>query len=143
FAALRRGEQPIEAELRRLLSQRGLLGRLLRGLFRLVSRSWHLYPLGFLFGLGFDTATEIGVLGVSAAQATHGLPIATIMVFPALFTAGMALVDTLDAVLMTGAYRWAAVEPLRKLYYNMAITLTSVVVAVAIGGLELIGLSTG
>jgi high-affinity nickel-transport protein len=140
FAALKRGEAPAESELRRLLEKRGLLGRVLRGVFGLITRSWHMYLVGFLFGLGFDTATEIGVLALSAAEASHGLPLAAIMVFPALFTAGMALVDSLDAVLMAGAYRWAATEPARKIYYNLTVTLTSVVVAVAIGGVELLGL---
>jgi len=143
FRALRRGEAPAESELRRLLAKRGLLGRLLRGVFALIGRSRHMYLVGFLFGLGFDTATEIGVLGLSAAEASHGLPLAAIMVFPALFTAGMALVDTLDAVLMAGAYRWASVEPARKIYYNMTVTLASVVVAAAIGGIELLGLYSG
>ncbi len=143
LARLRRGDQSIDAELTRLLAQRGLLGRLLRRLFRLVSKSWHLYPLGFLFGLGFDTATEIGVLGVSAAQASDGLPLRTIMIFPALFTAGMVLVDTLDAILMGGAYRWAAADPVRKLWYNLAITLFSVLAAMAIGAVELFGLFCG
>jgi high-affinity nickel-transport protein len=143
FLALRRGEQPVEAELTRLLAQRGLIGRLLRGLFRLIAKSWQMYPLGFLFGLGFDTATEIGLLAVSAAQAAKGLPLPAIMVFPALFTAGMALVDSLDGVMMAGAYRWAAAEPLRRLYYNLAVTSLSVVVAVAIGGIEVIGLIIG
>ena len=141
--AVRGGARPAaDAELTRLLAKRGLISRLLRGVFRLIAKSWHMYPLGFLFGLGFDTATEIGVLAMSAAQASHGLPLAAIMVFPALFTAGMALVDTLDALLMVGAYGWAAVEPLRKLYYNIVVTLTSVVVAAAIGGIELLGLFT-
>ena len=142
-AALKRGVQPGDPKLDRLLSQRGLMGRMLRGLFRLVSQSWHMYPIGFLFGLGFDTATEIGVLGVSAAQASYGLPFATIIVFPALFAAGMALVDTLDAIMMAGAYRWAASDPSRRLYYNLAITLTSIVVAAGIGSVELLGLTVG
>lgn len=137
--AARNGNRPEAAGLAPLLAQRGILGRLLRGLFRLISKSWHMYPLGFLFGLGFDTATEIAVLAVAAAQASHALPLATVMVFPALFAAGMALVDTLDSVLMTGAYRWASVEPLRKLYYNAAITLMSVLVAMAIGAAQLAG----
>jgi len=143
FSALQRGEAPAELEIRRLLAKRGLLGRLLRGVFGLITRSWHMYLVGFLFGLGFDTATEIGVLGLSAAEASHGLPLAAIMVFPALFTAGMALVDTLDAMLMAGAYRWASAEPSRRLYYNLAVTLLSVVVAIAIGGVELLGLWAG
>jgi high-affinity nickel-transport protein len=140
FGALRRGGAPVESELRRLLAKRGLLGRLLRGLFGLITRSWHMYLVGFLFGLGFDTATEIGVLALSAVEASHGLPLAAIMVFPALFAAGMALVDTLDAMLMDGAYRWASIEPARKLYYNLTVTLTSIVVAAAIGAIELLGL---
>jgi nickel/cobalt transporter (NiCoT) family protein len=109
-------------------------------MFRLISRSWHMYPLGFLFGLGFDTATEIGVLGIAAAQASKGLPIWSIMVFPALFTAGMSLVDTTDGVLMLGAYGWAFTKPIRKLYYNLTITFVSVLVAVLIGGIEALGL---
>jgi nickel/cobalt transporter (NiCoT) family protein len=99
-----------------------------------------MYPLGFLFGLGFDTATEIGLLGISAAQAVKGLSIWSILGFPALFTAGMTLVDTSDGVVMLGAYGWAFVNPLRKLIYNLTITLISVVVAVVVGGIEVLGL---
>jgi len=99
-----------------------------------------MYPLGFLFGLGFDTATEIGLLGISAAEAARGLSIWSILVFPALFTAGMSLVDTSDGVLMVGAYGWAFVNPLRKLYYNLTITLVSVIIAVAVGAIEALGL---
>jgi high-affinity nickel-transport protein len=107
FQRVRRGKTYSEEELNVFLSSRGLFGRLLRGLFRLISRSWHMYPLGFLFGLGFDTATEIGVLGISAAEASKGLSVWSILVFPALFTAGMSLVDSSDGVLMVGAYGWA------------------------------------
>jgi nickel/cobalt transporter (NiCoT) family protein len=99
-----------------------------------------MYPLGFLFGLGFDTASEIGLLGISAAQAAKGLPIWSILVFSALFTAGMSLVDTSDGVLMLGAYGWAFVNPVRKLFYNLTITFISVVVAVLVGGIEALGL---
>jgi high-affinity nickel-transport protein len=123
-----------------LLNNRGLLARLFRPLFRLISRSWHMLPLGFLFGLGFDTATEVGLLGISATQAGQGMSIWSIMVFPALFAAGMALIDTSDGVLMLGAYNWAFVRPIRKLYYNLIITAVSVVVAVLIGGIEGLGL---
>jgi nickel/cobalt transporter (NiCoT) family protein len=101
-----------------------------------------MYPLGFLFALGFDTATEIGLLGISAAEASKGLSIWSILVFPALFTAGMSLVDTSDGVLMVGAYGWAFMNPLRKLYYNLTITAISVVVAVAVGAIEALGLVT-
>lgn len=99
-------------------------------------------PLGFLFGLGFDTATEISILGISATEAARGVSMWSIMVFPALFAAGMTLVDTTDGILMLGAYDWAYVKPMRKLYYNLTITSVSVVVAVVIGsieGLRLIG----
>jgi nickel/cobalt transporter (NiCoT) family protein len=91
-----------------------------------------MYPLGFLFGLGFDTATEIGVLAISATQATRGLPLWSIPVFPLLFTAGMTLIDTLDSSLMAGAYGWAFVKPIRKLYYNLTITFVSVAIALLV-----------
>jgi high-affinity nickel-transport protein len=140
FRDVQRGGTFVEEDVDRLLAQRGFLGRLFRPLFRIVSRSWHMYPLGVLFGLGFDTATEIGVLGISAAEASKGLPIWSIMVFPALFTAGMSLIDTSDGVLMLGAYGWAFTTPIRKLYYNLTITLVSVLVAALIGGIEALGL---
>lgn len=128
------------AALDRMLAGRGLLVRLFRPLFRAVQQSWHLYPLGFLFGLGFDTATEIGLLGIAATQSAQGMSPWQTMVFPALFTAGMALIDTSDSVLMVGAYGWAFVEPLKKLWYNLAITGASVAVALLIGGVEALGL---
>jgi len=107
----------------------------------MIRRSWHMYPLGLLFGLGFDTATEIALLGISAAEAARGMPIWTILVFPALFTAGMSLVDTTDSILMLGAYGWAFTTPIRKLYYNLTITFVSVVVALLVGGIEALGLA--
>lgn len=140
FQRLRRGERVVDEELDALLAGRGFFARLFRRLFGVVRRSWHMYPIGFLFGLGFDTATEIGVLGISAAQAAQGMSIWAILVFPALFTAGMSLMDTLDSMLMTRAYGWAFVNPVRKLWYNLTITAASVVVAVFIGGLEALGL---
>jgi len=140
FARARRGEQIVDEDLDALLAGRGLLARIFRPVFRVVSRSWHMYPIGFLFGLGFDTATEIGLLGISATQAAQGMSFWTILVFPALFTAGMSLMDTTDSVLMTGAYGWAFVNPIRKLWYNLTITAASVVVALFIGGLEACGL---
>ena len=99
-----------------------------------------MYPLGFLFGLGFDTATEVGLLGIAASQAAQGMSPWQTLAFPALFTAGMALVDTADSILMVGAYGWAFVRPLRKLWYNLTITAASVIVALLIGGLEALGL---
>ncbi len=118
----------------------GLYSRVFRPLIGMVRHSWQMYPIGVLFGLGFDTATEIGLLGISAAQAAKGLPLWSTLVFPALFTAGMTLVDTTDGVLMLGAYGWAMVKPVRKLYYNMSITLISAAVALAVGGIEALGL---
>ncbi|CAG9245612.1 High-affinity nickel transport protein [Paraburkholderia unamae] len=118
----------------------GLLARVLRPLTRIVTKSWHMYVLGVLFGLGFDTATEIGVLGLSAASATHDLPIWSIMVFPALFTAGMTLIDTADGMLMLGVYGWALRDPARKHRYNVGVTALSAALALLIGGIEGIGL---
>jgi high-affinity nickel-transport protein len=140
FQRVRRGGAYADGELDRVLDRRGLAGRVFRRLFRLISRSWHMYPLGFLFGLGFDTSTEIALLGISASEASHGLPISSILVFPVLFAAGMSLIDTTDGVLMLGAYGWAFAHPIRKLYYNLTITAVSVVVAIGIGGIELAGL---
>ncbi len=140
FRRVRRGGAFVEEDLNHLLTERGLLGRMFRPMFRLVTRSWHMYPLGFLFGLGFDTATEIALLGIAAAEASKELPIWSIMVFPALFTAGMSLIDTTDGILMLGAYGWAFTKPIRKLYYNLTITFVSVLVAVLVGGIEALGL---
>lgn len=137
---VRRGGSLDEEALDLLLGGRGFLARLFRPLFRAITRSWHMYPLGFLFGLGFDTATEVGLLGISATQAAQGMSPWQAMVFPTLFTAGMALVDTTDSALMVGAYGWAFVNPLRKLWYNLTITAASVVVALFIGGIEALGL---
>jgi nickel/cobalt transporter (NiCoT) family protein len=140
FQAVKRGEPFAEDDFDLLLNRRGFLSRIFRPLFRLVARSWHMLAIGFLFGLGFDTATEVALFGISSAQAAKGMSFSSIMVFPALFTAGMSLVDTTDGVLMLGAYGWAFMKPIRKLYYNMTITAVSVVVAVVIGGLETLNL---
>jgi high-affinity nickel-transport protein len=118
----------------------GPLSRLLRPAFLAITRAWHMYPLGFMFGLGFDTATEVGLLGITSAQAAGGLAIWKAMAFPALFTAGMALVDTSDSILMTRAYGWAFQAPSRRLRYNLAITAASAAVAIVIGGVEALGL---
>jgi high-affinity nickel-transport protein len=140
FVKVRAGEPYVEEDLDLLLANRGLLGRVFRPMFRMITRSWHMYPLGVLFGLGFDTATEIGVLGISATEASRGLPLGALLIFPSLFAAGMSLVDTTDNILMLGAYGWAFVKPIRKLYYNLTITSVSVVVALAVGGIEALGL---
>jgi nickel/cobalt transporter (NiCoT) family protein len=140
FRHVRQGGRYLGEDFDLLLNSRGLLARWLRPLFRLIGESWHMYPLGLLFGLGFDTATEVALLGVSATMAAKGVSIWSIMLFPALFAAGMSLIDATDGILMLGAYDWAFVKPIRKLYYNLAITFTSVVVAMLIGGLETLGL---
>jgi high-affinity nickel-transport protein len=139
FQRVKSGGRYEDEDLDLLLANRGLLARIFRPVFRMIRQSWHMYPLGFLFGLGFDTATEIGVLGMSAAGAAQGMSIWSIMIFPALFTAGMTLIDTTDSVLMLGAYGWAFVKPIRKLYYNMTITFVSVVIALVVGGVEALG----
>jgi high-affinity nickel-transport protein len=140
FRIVKNGGTYAEEDLDLMLSKRGFFGRIFRHLFRLIGKSWHMYPLGFLFGLGFDTATEVGLLGISAAEASKGLSVWSILVFPALFTVGMALIDSTDGILMLGAYGWAFVKPIRKLYYNMTITFVSVLVALVIGGIEALGL---
>ena len=138
FQEARRGEDYTSQTPDALMGS-GMLGRLFRPLFRLLSYPWQMYPIGLLFGLGFDTATEVAILGVSAAAAAKGLSLQTMAIFPILFTAGMTLVDTTDGVLMVGAYGWAFIKPVRKLYYNLTITFVSVVVALLIGGIEAIG----
>ena len=138
FRQLRRGE-PLCAEATDFTGG-GVMSWLFRSTFRMINKSWHMYLVGFLFGLGFDTATEIGILGISAASASSGMSMWSILVFPALFASGMALIDTLDNMIMVGAYGWAFNKPQRKLYYNMTITGTSVVVALFIGGMEALGL---
>jgi high-affinity nickel-transport protein len=140
YRSVQRGERFSEENLDQILAQRGLLGRIFARLFRLIGHSWQMYPLGFLFGLGFDTATEVGFLGISASQVAHGLPIVSILVFPALFTAGMALMDTADGIVMLGAYGWAFMKPIRKLHYNLTMTFVSVAVALGVGGIEALSL---
>ena len=140
FRRVKNGGTYCESDLDILMANGGFFARIFRRLFSLIGRSWHMYPLGFLFGLGFDTATEIGVLGIAASQAAQGLSFWSLLIFPLLFTAGMSLVDTTDSVLMVRAYGWAFVKPIRKLYYNLTITSVSVVVALLIGSVEALGL---
>jgi nickel/cobalt transporter (NiCoT) family protein len=140
FQRARRGEPVADQELDHLLSGRGLLARMFRPLFRMVRRSWQMFPLGFLFGLGFDTATEITLFTVAGSQASDGMSFGTVMIFPALFAAGMTLIDTSDSVLMVGAYGWAFLNPIRKIWYNLTITAISALVAMLIGGIEALGL---
>lgn len=140
FQQVRQGDKYHEEEINKLMSTQGFLAKYFRRLFKVISHSWHMYPLGFLFGLGFDTATEIVLLGITASQIAHSLSFWSVLIFPALFTAGMTLIDTTDSILMVGAYGWAFVKPIRKLYYNLAITLVSVIVAFCLGAFEVLGL---
>lgn len=118
------------------LHNRGLIAKFLRPLLKSISTSVHMYPLGLLFGLGFDTASEVALLSLSAVSATNNLPFICILLLPLAFTAGMTLVDTLDGILMLGAYGWAFIKPARKLYYNLNITFISVIIALFIGSIE-------
>jgi nickel/cobalt transporter (NiCoT) family protein len=136
FQRMRRGTHDPE-ELERLLVSRGLIARVAGPLFRLIGRSWHVYPLGFLFGLGFDTASEVALLALSAGAAATAFPGWGILALPVLFAAGMSLMDTADGIFMTTAYRWAFGTPLRKIYYNLTVTGLSVVAALLIGLIEL------
>ena len=143
FRKVTRGEDYNDQTLEDFLNQRGLMARFFRPLLKMTDQSWKMYPIGVLFGLGFDTATEVGLLGIAGLEASHGLPIAYILIFPLLFMAGMMLLDTTDGILMLGAYGWAFVKPVRKLYYNMNITLVSVLVAFVVGTIEIISIISG
>ncbi|HVC12166.1 MAG TPA: HoxN/HupN/NixA family nickel/cobalt transporter [Burkholderiales bacterium] len=140
FRRVRAGGEYAEEDFNALLNKRGFFARIFRPLFRLVERSWHMIFIGFLFGLGFDTATEVSLLGIAGAEAAKGLSIWVILAFPALFAAGMALVDTTDSVLMVRAYGWAFRNPMRKLYYNLTITVVSAAVALVVAGIEALAL---
>jgi len=140
FQSFKRGGHVVREDLDQILSQGGPLVRIFRRLFRLIDRSWQMYPLGLLFGLGFDTATEVSLLGISASQAAQGLSIWSVLVFPALFTSGMSLMDTTDGLLMLGVYGHAFVKPVRKLCYNLTITFVSVLVALGVGMIDALGL---
>jgi high-affinity nickel-transport protein len=134
----RRGENLVEGGMDKFLERRGLFCNIFRNLLGLVGRSWHMYPVGLLFGLGFDTATEVGLLGIAAHQASHGLAMWPILIFPALFTAGMSLMDTVNGVLMLGAY--ASASPIRVLHYNLIVTFVTATTALIVGGIEFLGL---
>jgi high-affinity nickel-transport protein len=138
FRELRHGRYD-EAALEEQLNRRGFMNRILGGLTRSVRKAWHSYPIGALFGLGFDTATEVGLLVMAAGAAAFALPWYSIIVLPVLFAAGMCLLDTVDGVFMNAAYGWAFARPVRKVFYNLTITSISVVVALVIGSIELIG----
>lgn len=135
---LSRGRNPEDQHMTDLLDQRGLLGRLFKPVLNMVRHSWQMYFVGFLFGLGFDTASEVGILALSARSGQTGVPFWVIMLLPLLFMAGMCLIDALDGILMLGAYGWAFIQPIRKVYYNLSITLLSVLVAFVVGTYELL-----
>ncbi len=127
------------SHLEQLLGQRGLMNRLFGGrLTKLMNRSWQMYPLGLLFGLGFDTASEVGLLAMTAGASAGSLPVGAVLSLPLLFAAGMSLMDTTDGVLMCKAYDWALRNPLRKIFYNITTTGLSVAVALVIGTIELL-----
>src|ERR1700733_4880271 len=127
-----------------LLAQRGLLNRLFRGrLQKLMNHSWQMYPLGLLFGLGFDTASEVGLLAMTAGASAGALPVPAVLSMPILFAAGMILMDTTDGVLMAKAYNWAFLNPLRKIFYNLTTTGLSVAVALLVGSIELLQVMIG
>jgi high-affinity nickel-transport protein len=137
FSEMRGGQYDRERLENRLL-ERGMMSRFFGGFFRLIDSSWQMYPLGVLFGLGFDTATEIALLAIAGGVATHGVPLPAIVSLPVLFAAGMSLMDTLDGAFMTRAYGWAFSNPIRKVYYNITVTSLSIAVALAIGTVELL-----
>jgi high-affinity nickel-transport protein len=138
FREMRTGRYD-EAQLEDHLNKRGFMNRFLGGLTKSVRKAWHIYPIGVLFGLGFDTATEVGLLVLAGGAAAFNLPFYAILVLPILFAAGMCLMDTTDGVFMNAAYGWAFAKPVRKVFYNITITSISVAVALIIGTIELVG----
>ncbi len=135
-----RTQQHHEQTLEQLLANRGFMNRILKRVMVAVRKPWHMYPVGVLFGFGFDTATEISLLVLASAGAAFALPWYAILCLPILFMAGMCLFDTIDGSFMNFAYGWAFSKPVRKVYYNITVTSLSVLVAVVIGGMELLGL---
>jgi nickel/cobalt transporter (NiCoT) family protein len=141
FRQMRRGVYD-EQQLEDHLNKRGFMNRFLGPLTKSVRQPWHIYPIGVLFGLGFDTATEVGLLVLAGGAAAFNLPFYVILVLPVLFAAGMCLMDTIDGVFMNAAYGWAFAKPVRKVFYNITITSISVAVALIIGTIELVGVIT-
>jgi len=119
------------------LTAGGVMSRIFGRLFRVINHSWQMYPIGFLFGLGFDTASEVAILAISAGAAAKGLPLVAVIALPLIFAAGMSLMDTADGAFMAKAYSWAFTSPIRKVFYNLTMTSLSVFVALFIGGMEL------
>jgi high-affinity nickel-transport protein len=137
YRKMRRGEYDRDG-LEHDLTAGGLMTRMFGRLFRLIEHSWQMYPIGFLFGLGFDTASEVTFLAVSAGAAAQGLPFAAIISLPLIFAAGMSLMDTMDGAFMSKAYSWAFASPIRKVFYNLTVTSLSVFVALFVGVVELV-----
>jgi len=140
FRAMRRGHFS-DAELEHHLASRGFLVRVLRPVTRAVRKPWHMYPVGFLFGLGFDTASEVGLLALAGGAATQVLPLPAVLVLPVLFAAGMSLLDAVDGVATNAAYEWALAHPLRRVFYSLAVTSVSVALALVIGTVELLNVA--
>ncbi|MDF3284382.1 HoxN/HupN/NixA family nickel/cobalt transporter [Gordonia sp. N1V] len=139
FRAMRQGDYS-EDELEKHLNNRGFMNRILGRFMKSVTKPWQMYPIGVLFGLGFDTATEVALLVLAGSSAAAGLPWYAILCLPVLFAAGMSLFDSIDGTFMNFAYGWAFANPVRKVYYNLTITGLSVVVAFVIGTIEILGL---
>ena len=141
FRRMRRGEYDEQA-LEQQLNNRGFMNKILAGATKTVTKPWQMYPIGVLFGLGFDTATEVGLLVLAGGAAAFALPWYAILTLPILFAAGMSLLDTIDGCFMNFAYGWAFSKPVRKIYYNITVTGLSVAVALIIGTIELISILT-
>ena len=137
YGRMRRGEYD-RATLQDDLTGGGFMTRIFGSLFAVVTRSWHMYPIGFLFGLGFDTASEVALLAISAGAASQGIPFLAVVSLPVIFAAGMTLMDTTDGAFMAKAYAWAFSNPIRKVFYNLTITGLSVFVALFVGVVELL-----
>ena len=142
YGRMRRGDYDRDS-LHDELVAGGLMSRLFGRLFKLVSESWHMYPIGFLFGLGFDTASEVALLAISAGAAAQSLPFQAVISLPIIFAAGMSLMDTTDGAFMSKAYAWAFSNPIRKVFYNLTVTALSVFVALFVGMVELSQLLIG
>jgi high-affinity nickel-transport protein len=136
YRNMRRGQYDRDGLEHELMSG-GLMTRLFGRIFRIVDHSWQMYPVGFLFGLGFDTASEVALLAISAGAAAQGLPFGAVISLPLIFAAGMSLMDTADGAFMSHAYSWAFASPIRKVFYNLTITSLSVFIALFVGGVEL------
>ncbi len=136
YRRMQRGEYT-HGRLHHELAAGGVMSRVFGRMFRLVSESWHMYPIGFLFGLGFDTASEVALLAISAGAAAQHLPFLAVLALPLIFAAGMSLMDTADGAFMAKAYSWAFSNPIRKVFYNLTVTGLSVFVALFVGGVEI------